>query len=76
MRNIFLILFLTLSINAFADITVFDPNSIIDKATFEGGLEFSEGNEYVLVNGTFVLKKGETVSDVFPGQGVYGKFKK
>jgi N-acyl-D-aspartate/D-glutamate deacylase len=59
-----------------ADITVFDPNTIIDKATFEGGLEFSEGIEYVLVNGTFVLKNGKTVSNVFPGQGVYGKFKK
>jgi dihydroorotase-like cyclic amidohydrolase len=65
-----------IQIGADADITVFDPNTIIDKATFEGGLEFSEGIEYVLVNGTFVLKNGETVSNVFPGQGVYGKFKK
>ena len=58
-----------------ADITVFDPKTIIDKATFEGGLAFSEGVEYVLVNGTFVLKNGRTVPNVFPGQGVYGKFK-
>lgn len=65
-----------IQVGADADITVFDPNTIIDKATFEGGLEFSEGIEYVLVNGTFVLKNGETVANVFPGQGVYGKFKK
>lgn len=65
-----------MQVGADADITVFDPNSIIDKATFERGLEFSEGIEYVLVNGTFVLKNGKTVSNVFPGQGVYGKFKK
>ncbi len=65
-----------IQVGADADITVFDPNSIIDKATFEGGLEFSEGIEYVLVNGTFVLKNGETVSNIFPGQGIYGKFKK
>jgi N-acyl-D-aspartate/D-glutamate deacylase len=65
-----------IQVGADADITVFDPNTIIDKATFEKGLEFSEGIEYVLVNGTFVLKNGETVANVFPGQGVYGKFKK
>lgn len=65
-----------IQIGADADITVFDPNTIIDKATFEGGLAFSLGIEYVLVNGAFILKNGKTVSDVFPGKGVYGKFKK
>ncbi|MEB2774201.1 amidohydrolase family protein [Algoriphagus sp. D3-2-R+10] len=65
-----------IQVGADADITVFDPNTIIDKATFEGGLEFSTGIEYVLVNGIFVMKNGETVSNVFPGQGVYGKYKK
>lgn len=65
-----------IQVGADADITVFDPNTIIDKATFEKGLEFSSGIEYVLVNGTFVLKNGETVANVFPGQGVYGRFKK
>lgn len=59
-----------------ADITIFNPDTVIDKATFEEGLAFSEGIEYVLVNGTFVLKKGETVSNVFPGEPIYGKFKK
>ncbi len=58
-----------------ADITIFDPNTIIDKATFEGGLKFSEGIKYVLVNGTFVVKNGLTVGNVFPGQPVYGKYK-
>lgn len=65
-----------IQVGADADITVFDPKTIIDKATFEKGLEFSSGIEYVLVNGTFILKNGETVSNVFPGQGVFGKFKK
>ncbi|MEZ4903018.1 MAG: amidohydrolase family protein [Spirosomataceae bacterium] len=58
-----------------ADITVFNPNTVIDKATFEEGLKFSEGIEYVMVNGSFVLKKGKTVNNIFPGQAVYGKFK-
>ncbi|MFZ1807149.1 MAG: amidohydrolase family protein [Cyclobacteriaceae bacterium] len=59
-----------------ADITVFDPNKIIDKATFEKGLAFSEGVQFVLVNGVFVLKDGKTVENVFPGQPVYGKYKR
>lgn len=65
-----------IQVGADADITIFNPNSIIDKATFEKGLEFSAGIEYVMVNGTFILKNGKTVSNIFPGQAVYGKFKK
>jgi N-acyl-D-aspartate/D-glutamate deacylase len=65
-----------IQVGADADITIFNPNTIIDKATFEKGLEFSAGIEYVMVNGSFVLKNGKTVSNIFPGQAVYGKFKK
>ena len=65
-----------IQIGADADITIFDPDKILDKATFEKGLEFSAGIEYVMVNGTFVLKQGKTVATVFPGQPVYGKYKK
>ncbi|MFI5185733.1 MAG: amidohydrolase family protein [Chitinophagales bacterium] len=65
-----------IQIGADADITIFDPNTIIDKATFEKGLAFSEGIEYVIVNGVVVLRNGKTVSNVFPGQAVYGKYKK
>jgi hypothetical protein len=64
-----------IQVGADADITIFNPNTIIDKATFEKGLAFSEGIEYVIVNGAFVLKNGKTVSNVFPGQAVYGKYK-
>lgn len=65
-----------IQVGADADITIFNPNTIIDKATFEKGLEFSAGIEYVMVNGTVILKNGKTVSNIFPGQAVYGKFKK
>jgi hypothetical protein len=65
-----------LQVGADADITIFNANNIIDKATFEKGLEFSAGIEYVMVNGSFILKNGKTVSNAFPGQAVYGKFKK
>ena len=59
-----------------ADITIFDPATIIDKATFDKGLEFSEGIRYVMVNGMFVIKNGNTVEGAFPGQPIYGKYKK
>ena len=65
-----------MQVGADADITIFNPNTVIDKATFEKGLEFSAGIEYVMVNGAFVLKNGKTVIGVLPGQPVYGKFKK
>ena len=59
-----------------ADITVFNPKSVIDKSTFDKGLEFSEGIMYVLVNGTFVIKNSKTVPNVFAGKPVYGKYKR
>jgi dihydroorotase len=65
-----------IQVGADADITIFNPDTIIDRATFEKGLEFSAGIEYVIVNGSFVLRNGKTVNSVFPGQAVYGKFKK
>ncbi len=64
-----------IQVGADADITIFNPNTVTDKATFEKGLEFSAGIEYVMVNGTFVVKKGKTVPGVLPGQPVYGKYK-
>ncbi len=65
-----------MQVGADADITIFNPATITDKATFEKGLAFSEGVEYVMVNGIIVLKNGKTVDNTFPGQAVYGKFKK
>jgi len=57
-----------LHVGADADITVFDPNRIIDKATYEEPLQYSEGIDFVLVNGVPVLKDGKLVEGVFPGQ--------
>ena len=41
-----------------ADITIFDYNRIYDKATFEEPHQFSEGIEYVIINGVMVIEKG------------------
>ena len=56
-----------------ADITVFSPGEIRDTATFDKGLSFSEGVYHVLVNGTFVVKDGKSVSGIYPGRAVLGK---
>ncbi len=55
-------------VGADADITIFDPDRIIDKATYEEPLQYSEGIDFVLVNGVPVLKDGKLLQGVFPGQ--------
>jgi len=42
-----------------ADLVVFDPNTIRDTATFFEPHQYAEGIEFVMVNGTFVVDKGE-----------------
>jgi len=41
-----------------ADITIFDSNKIIDRATYENPRLYSEGVKYVFVNGVLVLNNG------------------
>ncbi len=65
-----------IQIGADADMTIFDLATVMDRSTFEEGLKFSEGIIHVLVNGKFVIRKGVTVPNVFPGQPIYGKYKR
>jgi dihydroorotase len=55
-------------VGADADITIFDPGRVIDKATYEEPLRYSEGIQFVLVNGVPVLKDGQLVDGVLPGR--------
>lgn len=64
-----------LQVGADADITIFDPEKVIDRADFTG-LKYSEGINYVLVNGVLVVDKGENVKGVFPGKAIVGKYKR
>ncbi len=55
-------------IGADADITIFDPSRVIDKATFDDPLQYSEGIPFVLVNGILVVKDSHLVGGVRPGR--------
>jgi N-acyl-D-aspartate/D-glutamate deacylase len=55
-------------VGADADITIFDPAKVIDKATFDEPLQYSEGIPFVLVNGVLVVKESHLVDGVHPGR--------
>jgi N-acyl-D-aspartate/D-glutamate deacylase len=59
-----------LAVGADADITIFDPAKVIDRATFENPAQYSEGIDWVVVNGVVVVRKGALVDNVAPGKGV------
>lgn len=42
-----------------ADLLIFDPNNIVDRATFEHPYKLAEGFNWIMVNGTLVREKGE-----------------
>jgi len=44
---------------AFADVTVFDPRTIADRATYEFPQQYSVGVRHVLVNGRIAVEEGE-----------------
>jgi dihydroorotase/N-acyl-D-amino-acid deacylase len=54
-----------------ADVTVFDPDAIRDRATFENPHQYSEGVSLVVVNGEIVFENG-SVTRARPGQILYG----
>ncbi|MGX9352602.1 amidohydrolase family protein [Shimia sp. W99] len=53
-----------------ADIVVFDPATVADKATFENANQPAVGFQTVLVNGGFAVKDGELVLDAAHGQPI------
>jgi N-acyl-D-aspartate/D-glutamate deacylase len=58
-----------------ADVTIFNPETVIDRATFEKPHQYAEGIDYVIVNGTVVLDKGRHTG-ARPGKILYGQGKK
>lgn len=56
-----------------ADITIFDPDRIQDKATFFEPHQYPEGIHSVIMNGTFLVADGKLQEDTLPGQVLHGK---
>ena len=54
-----------------ADLVLFDPEALKDKATFDNPLQYAEGMDDVWVNGVQVLQSG-THTNQFPGVFVLG----
>lgn len=59
-----------ISEGADADIVVFDPGRVTDRATFNDPAVPSEGIEHVLVNGVFVVRNGTYQENTYPGKPV------
>jgi N-acyl-D-aspartate/D-glutamate deacylase len=53
----------------FADITIFDPDRVIDRATYTEPFAYGEGIEYVIVNGETVLDRGRHTG-AMPGRAL------
>ena len=57
-----------------ADIAIFDPQTVADRATFENPMQYPVGIPYVIVNGVVVIAKGEHTG-AKPGRVLYGRGK-
>jgi N-acyl-D-amino-acid deacylase len=60
-----------LAAGQFADVAVFDPATIADRATFEKPHQYAVGMKHVFVNGVAVLKDGEHTG-ALPGRALKG----
>jgi N-acyl-D-aspartate/D-glutamate deacylase len=58
-----------------ADVTIFNPDTIIDNATFEKPHQYATGIEYVIVNGKTVFERGRHTG-ARPGTVLYGQGRK
>src|SRR4029077_16584863 len=55
-------------VGAAADLVVFDPTRVADRATYERPAQYSDGFEYVFVGGVPVVWHGQLREETLPGQ--------
>jgi len=63
-------------IGADADLTIFDPQSIVDRSTFQEPAKYADGIKFVLVNGVPIIKDGQLQSGVSPGRPIRAPYPK
>jgi N-acyl-D-aspartate/D-glutamate deacylase len=61
----------TLKEGAYADVVVFDPNTVADRATFEKPQQYPVGIEVVVVNGAVTVRNGQHTG-AHAGRALYG----
>jgi N-acyl-D-amino-acid deacylase len=61
-----------LKVGYYADVVVFDPNTVADKATYDNPAQLAVGVEDVLVNGGFAFKDGQATA-AHTGRFVHGR---
>jgi dihydroorotase len=57
-------------VGADADLALFNPDTVKDRATYTQADLPSEGIPYVLVGGTFVVRDGKFIAEAKPGKAV------
>ena len=55
---------------SYADLTLFDPVRVRDRATYTESALTSEGIPHVMVNGAFVVRDGALVKGAHPGRAI------
>ena len=60
-------------VGADADLVIFDPATVRDRATYTDSMQFSTGIQHVLVGGVFVVRDGAVVDGVAPGKPILGR---
>jgi N-acyl-D-glutamate deacylase len=61
-----------IQVGADADILVFDPETVADRATYKEPCQTSVGMKHVLVNGTFLIRDEQLDTNAFPGKPIRG----
>ena len=57
----------TIAPGKMADLVIFDPDKVQDKATFKNPLQYSEGIDCVIVSGQLILEEGR-ITGALPGK--------
>ena len=63
-------------VGADADLVVFNPDTVLDKGTFEDPAQHPEGIRHVVVNGAVVLVEGNLVEGKLPGHPIRAAIKR
>jgi len=63
-------------IGADADLTIFDPQAITDRSTFQEPAQYSEGIKFVLVSGVPIIKDGQVQPGTNPGRPIRAPYPK